>query len=71
MGDTQDQVPQEPQKHESGYSENISEEAFDPVTELGDAENHPERHSSGYSEHGNVVDPTENADHFPPGKTGE
>ncbi|MDO5681465.1 MAG: hypothetical protein Q4G46_01380 [Propionibacteriaceae bacterium] len=54
-------VPQEPEKHESGYSENIDPEPMDPVTELGDEEHHPERHESGYSEYGNVVDPTKNA----------
>lgn len=61
MTDNQGNAPQEPEKHSSGYSENIDPEPFDPVTELGDDEDHPERHSSGYSEHGNVVDPTENA----------
>lgn len=57
----QEQVPQEPQKHETGYSENISHEPMDPVSELGDEQDHPERFETGYSEHGDVVDPTKNA----------
>ncbi|MDO5499161.1 MAG: hypothetical protein Q4F67_05700 [Propionibacteriaceae bacterium] len=60
MTENQD-IPQEPQKHASTYSENIDPEPMDPVTELGDEEHHPERHESGYSKYGNVVDPTKNA----------
>lgn len=55
---------QKPEKHSSGYSENIDPEPFDPVTELGDEENHPERHDSGYNQPGQVVDPTKNASDF-------
>lgn len=62
MGDSnEEQIPQEPQKFESAYHEYMSDEAFDPVTELGDEEHHPERFESAYSEYADVVDPTENA----------
>lgn len=62
MGDSnQDQVPQEPEKFETGYSENMSHEAMDPVEELGNEQDHPERFETGYSENAPVTDPTENA----------
>lgn len=56
------EVPQEPQQHDTTYSEHISDEPLDPVQDLGTATHHPQRAETMYSEHAPVTEPTKNAD---------